>query len=918
MVSFKNKIYTKSEINQIFSKEIKKWFFSKYDSYTEIQKRSLINIRSRKDSLIISPTGSGKTLAVFLSILDELISLQRKSKLEDKIYALYVSPLRALNYDIQKNLIKPLNEIQDMFDFEEKIRIKTRTGDSTSYEKSKQLKKPPHILITTPESFAISMGAKKFRHVYNEIEWFILDEIHSLVSNKRGALVISMLEYLDYISDSYFARIGVSATVSPEKEVAKFLIGNNRNECDIIKSTNVGNYDLKIKSNTFFSMEDDVDYDISYNDYLKNYFKHFSQTESEEICEKINNNTINEIEGLVLDHKSTLIFTNTRVGAEKIAYQLKERDINAMVHHSSLSYDVRTDVENKLKEGRAKCVVTSTSLELGIDFTVDLVILLGSPRSVTRASQRIGRSNHNPKKEIQKGVFIPLTRDDFVECFVIKNALEFGFIDDLNVIESPYDVFIQVLFIILMNESYSLNEIHKIFSRVHVFSDLSKLGIKRILKFINENYFKFFRLGKKDGSYFISGKLKRPMILQNISVIDFYPMLTVIENNKPIGKVPQDFYQKLQKRDKFVINANPYLFLGSKNNAMFVKRSKSSSNIASWHSEELPLNYNLARIINRLRKIVFLYLNDSSDKFNDKSLYDVLDNLSNEVHSLFNKIKFEKFDSLNLNSGSNINILQSTSEENISENNLDELLMLFDYLFEQKSFFNFIENKIYVEFYNPANTYIFHTLLGRRANEALSHLIVFHFLGKSSRNSDVSIKVHNNGFAISGINFNEKKVLNFLNHFSKSTTETDKESTVEKIYSLFKEEMINTKMFKRRFSKVIERFLLILRSQKKKKELKDIIITTNWFFKKFKDSDNVLVRETLREILEDKMDLKNMLDYLYTVNSCEIKSFSVLSPFSLEIFFSDKIDVVYTKSRVEFLKEVYSKIVNKVILDNTK
>lgn len=914
MIKLKDKVYDNSEIEQIFSDYIKNWFFSKYDSFTDIQKRSLINIRSRKNSLIISPTGSGKTLAVFLSIIDELISLQSDSNLEDRMYALYVSPLRALNYDIKKNLIQPLNEIQEMFGFDEKIRIKTRTGDSSSYEKSKQLEKPPHILITTPESFAISMGAKKFRHLYEDIEWFVLDEIHSLVSNKRGALVMSMLEYLDKISNNYFARIGVSATVSPEKEVAKFLIGNSRNDCDIIKSDMKENYDLSIIPNTFFNIPDDIDYNNKFSDYIDNYFNHFRDEDSNEISNEINNKTIDNIEKLVKEHNSTLIFTNTRVGSEKIAYQLKERNIDAMVHHSSLSYDVRSDVEDKLKKGNAKCVVTSTSLELGIDFTVDLVILLGSPKSITRASQRIGRSNHDPKDNIKKAVFIPLTRDDFVECFLIKKSLLFGFIDDINIIKKPYDVLIQILFLILVNESYSFEELFNFFSSAYTFSELSRKDLRDILHFVDKNYFKYFNLGKKDEKYFIAGKLKRPMILQNISVIDYYPMLTVVENKKPISKVPQDFYQKLQKRDKFVINANPYIFLGSKNNAMFVKKSKSSSNFASWHSEELPLNHDLARIISRLRKTIFLFFDKNKDDLRDQSFEKILIKLNHKLNQLFFKIHNEKIEDSN-------NKLKSKNIElnDLSHDfNLNEIHVLFDYFFEQESFFSFVENKIYVEYYKPANSYIFHTLLGRRANEALSHLIVFYFLGKSSQKSDVSIKVHNNGFSISGINLNENKLNDFISNFNNFNNPDNKDSfsSLDNIYDLFKDELLNTKMFKRRFSKTVERFLLILRSQKRKMELKDIIISTNWFLKKFKKTDNVLIRETLREILEDKMDLRNMISYLNSVNSCKIKYFSTLTPFSLEIFFSDKIDVVYTKSRVEFLKEVYSNIVNKVMLEN--
>jgi ATP-dependent helicase Lhr and Lhr-like helicase len=315
------------------------------------------------------------------------------------------------------------------------IRVGVRTGDTTTSQKSDMLKHPPHILITTPESFAIVLTSKKFRELMRDVNWVIVDEIHSMAGSKRGVHLSLSLERLQNIAN--FTRIGLSATVSPLDEVAKFLVGKegeNFRECKIVDAQFIKKMDLKVISP------------------VPDIINTAHDTVHEKMYEMMDN--------LIQSHKTTLIFTNTRSATERVVHFLKdkfpdhyaekigEKDSHSLIgaHHGSLAVSHRINMENMLKEGKLKCIVSSTSLELGIDIGyIDLVILLGSPKSVARAMQRIGRSGHK-LKETAKGRIIVLDRDDLVECAVLlKSAIEKK-IDNISVPKNCLDVLAQQIF----------------------------------------------------------------------------------------------------------------------------------------------------------------------------------------------------------------------------------------------------------------------------------------------------------------------------------------------------------------------------------------------------------------------------------------------------------------------------------------
>ncbi len=402
---------------------VAEWFIKKFGTPTEPQELGWPHILAGHTTLISAPTGSGKTLAAFLACIDRLVRKALAGDLHDRTEVLYISPLKALGNDIQKNLEIPLGDILQMAGerglLMPQVRTAVRTGDTLMHERRAMLKCPPHILVTTPESLYILLTAEKSRAILRDVETVIVDEIHAVADDKRGAHLSLSLERLEALTNRPLVRIGLSATQKPIQDVAHFLTGNGRPDPVVVNIGHKRTLDLAVEIPATL----------------------LGPIASNEMWEEI----YTRIVELSEQHRSALVFVNTRRLVERVAHHLAQRigEDNVGAHHGSLSRKLRLAAEKKLKEGQIKVLVATASLELGIDIgTVDLVIQISSPRAIAVALQRVGRSGHW-RGAVPKGRFFVTTRDDLLECGALVRAIRHGDLDRLMIPDSPLDVLAQ-------------------------------------------------------------------------------------------------------------------------------------------------------------------------------------------------------------------------------------------------------------------------------------------------------------------------------------------------------------------------------------------------------------------------------------------------------------------------------------------
>src|SRR5688572_12737889 len=410
---------------------VSRWFLESIGEPTPAQRRGWNAIRSGRHTLIAAPTGSGKTLAAFLTAIDELVRDGCESPLADEVRVVYVSPLKALSADIHKNLAEPrrgIRRLGEMSGIEvPRITAAVRTGDTTSSERAAMLRTPPHILVTTPESLYLLVTAERSREMLRTVRAVIVDEIHAVIGTRRGAHLALTLERLEAACAGQrsarprLQRIGLSATQKPIGEVARFLVGNDdsRGECAIVDEGHRRTIDLAVEVPP----------------------SPLTAVMAHEVWEEY----YDRLAALISEHKTTLVFVNTRRLAERVARHLSERlgDEAVTAHHGSLSKERRLDAEHRLKTGALKALVATASLELGIDIGhVDLVCQIGSPHRIATLLQRVGRSGHSIAGT-PKGRMLPVSLDDLVECAALLRASRRGELDAIVSHDAPLDVLAQ-------------------------------------------------------------------------------------------------------------------------------------------------------------------------------------------------------------------------------------------------------------------------------------------------------------------------------------------------------------------------------------------------------------------------------------------------------------------------------------------
>ncbi len=862
MIDFIRKPNTDEEIFRSLGNIPGKWFKEKFGKFSEAQKYSILQIKGRKNILVSSPTGSGKTLCAFISILDYLISLDEKGELENKVYAVYVSPLKALTRDIEVNLKMPLEEMEKIVGKKFNISISVRTGDTTSVEKSKMLKKAPHILITTPESLAIVLSSSKFIELLKAVEFVIVDEIHALASNKRGVHLNLSIERLNDLSLIKPTRIGLSATIAPIEEIARYLVGyedGKERECIVADVQFLKKADLKVL--------------CPVNDLI------------DTTAEDMHSGLYGLIDKLVQEHKTTLIFTNTRSATERVINHLKEMFPskyleNIGAHHSSLSKNLRFDIEQRLREGKLKVVVTSTSLELGIDIGfVDLVILLGSPKSVARALQRAGRAGHKLHDK-SKARFIVLDRDDLVECSVLlKEAID-GKIDRIHIPKNCLDVLSQQIYGMAIQQKWNIDKMLSVIRSAYCYHNLNKDDFFSVISYLageysleeKNVYAKIWydsdtkEIGKR-------GKLARVIYMTNVGTIPEESYINVKiaapadRREELVGKIDESFLERMKKGDVFVLGGNKYQFMYSRGMNAYVNASvQKSPTIPSWFSEMLPLSFDLACSIQHFRKLI-------NEKFD-------ADKKDAEIKEFIKSFLY------------------------VDENSVDAI---YNYFYEQYNYAKMPdESRLLIEHFSDKKKHyvIFHTLYGRRVNDALSRAIAY--LVAQERARDVELGISDNGFFLASPDkMQAEKALKLLDS---KNIEDILEQAVEK-----------TEVFNRRFRHCAARSLMILRNYKGKNKTAGKMHLKSGFLlgaiKKISREFPIL-RETKREVLEDLMDIENTRKVLDWIKDSKIKietiNLDLPSPFAFNLIMQGYTDLMKIESKIDFLKRMHKAVLKSI------
>ncbi len=855
---------TADEILNMLNPVVKEWFFSRFQQFSLPQLFGVMEIHSRNNILVSAPTGATKTLTSFLSILNELVDNSQKGILEDKVYCVYISPLKALNNDIGKNLKEPLEEMEKIAGRKLGIRVGVRTGDTTASEKSKMLQKPPHILITTPESLAIVLSSSKFIGHLQKVEWCIVDEVHALAENKRGVHLSLSLERLQRLSFG-MARIGLSATIAPLDEIAKFLVGIadvgscKPRPCLICDVQFIKKMDLKVIS----PVPDLID-----------------STRAQ-----MQNSLYAMIDGMIQSHKTTLVFTNTRSATERVINHLKEKfpkqyaaeEQTIGAHHGSLSKEHRYRIESALRSGKLKCVVSSTSLELGIDIGyIDLVILLGSPKSVARAVQRIGRSGHK-LHETSIGRILVLDRDDLVECAVLlKSAIEKE-IDRIHIPSNCLDVLAQQVFGIAIAGQIGINELFDLVRSSYCYSGLGFKDFKGVIDYLSGKFISledrhiYAKIWHDESTGMIGrrGKISRVIYLTNIGTIPDETFVTVkiAGTEQVVGKVDEAFLERLKKEDVFVLGGDKYQFAYAKGMVAYVRANVDRPpTIPSWFSEMLPLSFDLAMSIGRFRRLM-------EEKFNhNRSKAEILEFINSYLY------------------------LDANAAESI-----------YSYFREQFLFSEIShDKKLLVESYSDGGRHyaVFHALFGRRVNDCLSRAVAFAI--SRTQHHTVEVGITDNGFYLGC-----EKPFNAVAAFRLLKS--------DKLPEVLFAAIDQSEVLRRRFRHCAARSLMILREYLgHRKHVGRQQVSSQILINAVRriSQDFPILKEARREVLEDLMDMVNASLVINWVEEGRVKvkqaNTSMPSPFAFNIVMEAHTDVMRMEDKMDFLKRMHAKVLNRI------
>ncbi len=586
-----------------FHPAIERWFESRFREPTEPQQRAWPLIQAGRNALIAAPTGSGKTFAAFLAAIDSLLrqGLDGGGTLADGTQVVYVSPLKALSNDVQKNLAEPLAEIRRTLEAlclpDVEIRTLVRTGDTPGAERQEMVRRPPHILVTTPESLYLILTSERAREMLRGVRTVIVDEIHAVARDKRGSHLALSLERLEHLAGRRLQRIGLSATQKPIEDIAAFLSGTRHptpGTC-IIDSGHARTLDLAIEIPS----------------------SPLEAVMAAEVWEEIYERLVQ----LILEHRTTLVFVNTRRLAERLTLHLSERLGADQVtsHHGSLSKEKRLDAETRLKEGKLKALVATASLELGIDIgAVDLVCQIGSTRSIATLLQRVGRSGHH-LAAVPKGRLFPLSRDELIECAALVRAALERRLDRLIIPAHPLDILAQQIVAAVACEEWQEDGLFDLVRGAYPYRDVSRKDFDAVVQMLAEGF--TTRRGRRGAYVHYDGVNRRlrarrgarlAALTSGGAIPDIGDYRVILEPTETfVGTLNEDFAIESMPGDIFQLGNRSYLIQRIESGQVRVVDAQGQPpSIPFWLGEAPGRTPELSREVSRLRRDVDGQLGD--------------------------------------------------------------------------------------------------------------------------------------------------------------------------------------------------------------------------------------------------------------------------------------------------------------------
>src|SRR6266403_5199482 len=695
-----------------------RWFREAFAAFTHAQLLCVPAVLDGQSILLTSPTGSGKTLAGFLGVFDFLLRKIDKGELLHGVQCGYVSPLQALAYDIEKNLRTPIAGMG----LDKKLSIHLRTGDTTQASRAKFRKEGAHFLVTTPESLAVMLAQEDYAAHFRNCQFVIVDELHAFAGNKRGADLTISLERLERLREkcaSPRCRIGLSATAAPLDLLAHFLVGGDR-PCLVAEAR----MEKKSIVEVFSPIRRDPYPPAGYTG-VRLYA---------------------ELADLIRGQQSVLVFTNVRSAAEQIGLRLKELlpELSDQIetHHASLDRSVRLEVEDRLKNGELRAVVCSTSLELGIDIgAVDLVVLIATPKGVSRAIQRIGRSGHSLNRS-SHGVLVATNVSDLVEATVTAKLVRERALDPIRVQQKPYDVVAQHIVGIVASAPVSVNEIFALIRVAYPFRDLTRREFYQILQYLEgggeslaQQYSGVFgKIRINDGIVSLAHPRIGREFLVNIGTIVSEGFVDVLLKRRRLGSVEENFIKQLQIGDLFVLGGRIVMLIDTGVHEAFVERADGQlPTIPRWNAAKMPLTSGVARAVRQLRADLAQQLRRET---NDSLCVDWL--VEHYQISLANaQAIVEQF-----------RAQLAVSDVPTGDSMLIELYRDDDF-----------------------SHYFFHALIGRSANDALSRIVAWRMKNRSGGNALVTID--DSGFLLTLRRFQELTLEDWRLCFEREGAEDD-------------------------------------------------------------------------------------------------------------------------------------------------